>query len=86
MATHRILVPCQLPSGAIAKRGALLNYSGPPIYRFRPLDPELRKVWEKEAADPDRVAMMLERSPDALCLPDDVPEVHDYELPQDMEV
>lgn len=77
-ATHEVLIPTGLPQGGIARVGDLLNYSGEPDFKFRPLDPAKRKTWEATAADANRLAEALERSPRGLCQPNEKPEVFDY--------
>ena len=80
MATHKALVAIGLPQGGMCTVNDLVNYSGPPTWKLEPLDADERAKWEKETADPAKVAQAIDRMPWTLREGRDRPETFDYIL------
>ena len=53
MASHRVVTKTQRPDGWLWQWGELIDYDGPPDWKFEPIDPAAREVWERETARPD---------------------------------
>jgi hypothetical protein len=63
MATHTVLVSTQRPDQGFWSPGEMIDYLGPPNWKFEPTDPKAKSEWQAEFADPERVEMTLSRNP-----------------------
>ena len=80
MVSHVALVPVGLPQGGMARVGDRLRYSGPPNWKFEPIDPDEREAWETNGRNDERVKATLERTPWTQREPADYPAEYDFIL------
>lgn len=71
MAAHTVLVRTQRPDEGWWNPGDVIEYSGPPNWKFEPVDPQAKAGWETEIADPERVEVSLSRNPISGVFPSD---------------
>jgi len=60
---HTVLVRTQRPDQGFWNPGEVIEYLGPPNWKFEPVDPEAKSEWQSEFADPERVEVNLSRNP-----------------------